>query len=218
MFISKDPPLIFVHVPKAAGTAITKALEKVLQLDRQLASIEGHSTALEIRKHVGEEFWNRALKFGVVRNPWERRVSCWLELCKNDDLEQIMLQDFGDFAGWLRWIEKNWPPRFDMPGTQLAPRYRRYSHLSQLDYLSDESGQILVDHVLHFEKAGKHFEQLCKENIISDGELPVIYRTRSHQKHAKVGDYRSFYTEETRDIIGRVYHDSIERFGYSFDQ
>jgi len=67
MPISNELELIFIHIPKNAGTAITNS--KTAKFFSG-----GHQSAKEIMNQYPKE-WNQYFKFAVVRNPWDRVVS-----------------------------------------------------------------------------------------------------------------------------------------------
>ena len=60
--------VLFIHIPKAAGTSITDVL-----YGRRI----GHFTLVEYRNFLGEEFIDSKFKFTVVRNPINRLYSAW---------------------------------------------------------------------------------------------------------------------------------------------
>lgn len=66
--------LLFIHVPKSAGMSISRFCKKgdgptVLRGNRP------HAPASIVRSQVGEEVFDGATKFAVVRNPIDRYVS-----------------------------------------------------------------------------------------------------------------------------------------------
>jgi hypothetical protein len=73
MFISEK--LVFVHLPKMAGSHITHLLGQI---------VEGETTK---RQHisVNDELFNKGVPFvGAVRNPWQWYVSQWAYGCDNE--------------------------------------------------------------------------------------------------------------------------------------
>ena len=65
--------IIFIHIPKNAGTSI----EEALNLTEMRSSVEfpspQHLIPSEVKKKV--DFWDRAFKFTVVRDPYTRAES-----------------------------------------------------------------------------------------------------------------------------------------------
>ena len=74
-FISKE--LIFIHVPKAAGTSVKVTLKKNLnEANYENIDNNDHHSYLQIVKIDNKLFRNR-ISFALVRNPYERFVSIY---------------------------------------------------------------------------------------------------------------------------------------------
>lgn len=70
MPISHTRRMVFVHVPKNAGTAITLAKGMEFQM-------EGHHKWTEYQSCLGKEKWEEYFKFSVIRNAWDRLYSSY---------------------------------------------------------------------------------------------------------------------------------------------
>ena len=56
------------------------------------------------------------------------------------------------------------------------------------------------------------------ENIIADFKpLQLYFETTEPIMVPKLGDYRPYYTDETRELVEKLYAEDIARFGYTFD-
>ena len=66
MKFCKKQKLLFIHVPKCAGTSIGECFD--------MKGGPAHATALAT-KNKEPETWNTYLKFTTVRNPWEVELS-----------------------------------------------------------------------------------------------------------------------------------------------
>ena len=69
--IIKNKKLLFVHIPRTAGTAI----EKSLSVPRGKAVMAQHKT---FKEYLDKQSFNSYFKFSFVRNPWDRIVSWYL--------------------------------------------------------------------------------------------------------------------------------------------
>jgi hypothetical protein len=79
MVIIDDPPLLFVHIPKTAGTSITEALRPKGDRHHPLCLPRGypHETVEEFARRVGEDVFRSYTSFCVVRQPLERFLSMY---------------------------------------------------------------------------------------------------------------------------------------------
>ena len=68
--VSSKYPLIFLHIPKCAGTSLCN----MLQIPKDS---RGHGSYEELKRRINPEIWNNHKKFTVVRNPFDRIVSTY---------------------------------------------------------------------------------------------------------------------------------------------
>jgi hypothetical protein len=69
-----------------------------------------------------------------------------------------------------------------------------------------------VDFVGYFENLPSDFAVVA-ERLGIDASLERVNTTLN-----KEGDYKSYYTNTTRNIVSEMYRDDIEVFGYDFDK
>lgn len=211
MVLCYQPPFLFVHIDKAAGSSIALALSPIesrrknsrwrkrllwlgplnrLGLYRQL-EFPAHAHASEAKRCLPPEIYNRIFKFAFVRNPWDRLVSRYAYLSKNQDHPRHefvkRLKSFEDYVDWE------------------IRRGKFFQHT----YVTDREGKLIVDFIGYYERLREDFAKVC-ERLNVKAELPRA-NTSSHR------DYRTYYTPETRDLVGRYFQKDIELFGYNFD-
>src|SRR5687768_492427 len=121
--------VIFVHINKTGGTSIEQALGLRFQ----------HKTALELRAELGRRNWERQFSFAFVRNPWDKVASHYRYRVKTNQT------DLGThtipFDEWVRLAY----------GEQDAKYYDQPKmFMPQVDWISDEQGEIMVDFVGRF--------------------------------------------------------------------
>ena len=178
---------IFIHINKTGGSSVVKALGAKFQ----------HKTALEKISELGWDVWNQKFTFAFVRNPWDKVVSQYHYRSRTN---KTNLRDNPvEFRQWVR-----------LAYGEKAPQY--YDHPKmfqpQLDWISDESGKVLVDFVGRFESFQQDFEEACRR----------LHRTVNlpHLKKSERRSYREYYDDETRDIIQTWYQKDIDHFGYKY--
>jgi hypothetical protein len=212
MEISYGHRFIFIHVYRVGGQSISQALapysydpgtryarvpllRKLGQSGRIRSLRErnyGHIKAKELKAALPPEVFDRFFKFAFVRNPWEWLVSTYHYVAQRPDNPQHELfRSFGSFEGFLDWrINRNRP---DL----------------QTEFVLSDSGELLVDFVGRFESLAEDMGTVC-ERLAIEATLP-------HKNRSIHGDFREYYTPETRALVADTYRDDIEFFGYSFD-
>jgi len=211
MIVSHKHNFIFVHIFRTAGRSFTKAL---MQFGEQ--EIPGqthrHHTAAEIRDLVGPEFWEQSFTFAVIRNPWERLLSQYLyhiqtvrefksrhgqKPTKVARRTQKNMRRFRNFDAFIHWFAVK----------EELNEWTRHK-LTQSEFLFEDSGEQLVDHIMRFENLESDMKVL-EEKLALDIDLPFI----NHQPHRH---YSEYYTDGTRSIVADVCRHEIDRFCYTF--
>lgn len=212
MLLSYSHKFLFIHIPKTAGTSITKALEPysynpdrllrwpILRRVRKRHIVAhrelfersgGHGTALEARRLIGQSPFRRLFKFAVVRNHWDWHVSLYHFVLQDPNhVHYPLIKSLGSFTEYVKW----------------AAQSRWYV---QKDFVADGSGRLLVDFIGRFESLQQDFEYICRRLGLKVS-LP-------HLNGSPHVDYRTYYTAETEALIGDAYRDGIRFFGYTFD-
>lgn len=218
MLVSYDPPFMFVHIDKAAGSNIQHALRpfmkakgrsklrRLLRLFGPLTRVGGFHRQLEFSEHASAAAVKRSLppqiyaglyKFAFVRNPWDRLVSRHAYLLrKTEHAHSREVNRLGSFDAYLRW--------------ELSRTGRGGGMRHQADYVLGTGGELIVDRIGYFENLEKDFTEICRR-IGIPASLPPP------KSHAPRRDYRSFYSDETRALVAEAYDRDIRLLGYTFD-
>jgi chondroitin 4-sulfotransferase 11 len=201
--IDRDLKLIFVHIQKTGGMAISRALGGIDHPP------EKHRTALELRTIYGEAAWNQCTKFAFVRNPWDRLVSWWSMIDGRRD-QMKMSQSGNVFFNYVLENATNFEEFLfncqdeihDMDGHKWIFR-------NQLDYLLDEHGDLMVDFIGRFELLEDNFKTFTSQYLNRSYSISKI----NASNHSK---YQKYYTEKTRLLVANAYKKDIDAFGYTF--
>lgn len=224
MLISHRKKFVFVHIYKTAGTSITDlflpyarlrdrlvfkflptrmAASLIIRImgwyddgHKQFTGVHKHAPAIEIKKYMGAKKFDRYYSFVFVRNPFDLMVSLYFYIRQNaahKDHKRLQEMEFTDFVRW----EIDSKPRL------------------QYDFISDpESGEIIVDYIGYFERINEDLEFLKnKFGIRAAGE--VKHKNPSSQRDKK--DYRSYYTDEARELVASYFRKDLDELGYDFD-
>lgn len=205
MILTKHPQLIFVHNQKTAGMSIEYLLKKELS---GVKLLEQHSSALDGMKKLGKEEWDSYYSFGFVRNPWERLVSWCVMMQETKPRENNKLWDYihNKANTFEEFILK-------CTGTITEDRdgyvYEKSFIKPQLEYFTDEEGRIITTFIGRYENLQTEINEIFQQNGLPPYELPVTNTTKKK-------DYRTYYTEETKEIVAKRFKKDIDYFGYEF--
>ena len=212
--------LIFIHIPKTAGTSIrvlasstfgkdytrcphVKKNTKIVLNEQAVFTDLRHISAGVLLSEgiISREWWNNAVKLAVVRNPWDRLVSMYHSMKKQGRYKKYPIFDcFSTFATEIssssRWIKP-----------VCGYSTNKLSHANpQVEWLKWG-----VDVVLRFESLESDWSSLCERVGIHCKALP-------HLEKSDRKKYQDYYDDDLAERVGRFYQEDASRFSYTFDQ
>ena len=157
-----------------------------------------HAKAKDVQKELPPDVFNEFFKFAFVRNPWDLQVSMYHFMLRDPDIPRhAEVKACGNFDAFVEWVVKTPDP------------YPKGITKRQSEMLADSHGKLLVDFIGRYETISADYARVC-EKVGIDAPLPHL--NKSDHK-----DYRSYYTDHTRDLVAEHFKSDIELFGYSFD-
>ena len=207
--------LIFIHIPKCAGSSINSFYfgnQKLNWKEPNYGSLHGwcpqrkihlqHATAQELLETdlVSKQNWKEYFKFTFIRNPWDRAYSDYLWIQKDrkihGNFKEYLLQE-GPFDKVLN--DKN---TMEYRGDHVVP---------QSDFFSEE-GMYKLDFVGRFENLNADIENINQQLSISE-----VFQTHAKKSRNRFSHYSHFYTNSWKKSVEQKYKNDIEIFGYQFD-
>jgi len=221
MLISDSRRLLFVHIQKTGGESIAKLLAQQLPDIRRFGA--KHEFARSGMAQLGSA-WNQYFKFAFVRNPWDRLVSWYsmIEQAKEISWQSALLNRRKKSHLRQRRDNPLWQYVYDNSSTfdefikncvaeiesgEGAPYSFAYN---QIDYLTDENGNVIVDFIGRFEKFSEDLKEIGTQIGIRISE--ITRANPSAHRH-----YTSYYTPEVEKIVRERFARDIQYFGYKFE-
>ncbi len=195
--------LLFIHIPKTAGTSIHHILSKadvslssdILNRNIEKTQLHQHSTALEWKTALGENSWQKLFSFCLVRNPWDLMVSSyfwWVQKANqfpNHLRNSIIIKNLGSFD---RFIHSRYGRYFinECPGAMSD----WYSH----------QGSDLVHFVGRVEDFDNSIQYVLQQTKAPLSVLPSVHKNTTLRK-----EYRKYYSKSGKKIVELRFADVI---------
>ena len=208
MIISHKHEFIFFAVPKTATHAVRELLrmhmgsrdweqqalygKQALPIPALAKLIHGHISVREIKPHLDLAVWQSYIKFGFVRNPYDRFISVCFFLNRNNE----------QFAGQpLSWMKAALGRDQFRQRILVRPQYQQ---------LVDHNGDIALDYVARYESIDDSVAELSELLNLPLSALP----TKNTSEH---GAYTAYYDDELREMVSEFYQGDFKMFCYNHD-
>ena len=197
MIISDSHKFVFHHVPKTGGSSITAALAPYCRNYEGVVASEDtkgwqwgfhkpYYMHHPIRSYEAGDIPEGYYSFAFVRNPFSAVVSAW---------NPTKFKHFDEFVDHEIFT-----------GVEIVGRY------TQMGWLADEAGNLLVDCVGRYENLAQDFYE-----IVGTIGVPLMILPKRNITKDKVHDsYREYYSPTSRHLVERKYKRDLEFFGYEF--
>jgi Sulfotransferase family len=150
--------------------------------------------------------WEEYYKFAFVRNPWDRLVSWYSMVTKFPKGGNELWRYVRDNSSTFEEFIYNCTDEVEVKkGVYYSFTY------NQLDYVTDEYGDLLVDFIGRLENFDEDVHEVF-DRIGVDLET-VPHKNRSRHQH-----YSTFYAPDTEMIVRERFKRDIEYFGYEFER
>ena len=173
---------IFVHIPKAAGVSINKALFVNLA--------GGHYSIKHYEKIYHPKTFNKYFKFTFIRHPFGRLFSAYNFLKQGgfDEFDRIWAEEnILQFRCYEHFV-KEW--------VSIENIYKKEHFTPQFEYLILKDGNLGVNFIGRVENIENDFEFICKK-------LGINAKLEHLNKYQKIESY--YIDKEMERIIRTVY-------------
>lgn len=201
MTINHEKKLIFIHIPKNAGTSIIKAMGlENLYMDKSIK---------EYKEHYGD-YWNEYKKFTVVREPIDRFISAY-KFARMDE------------SGWFsatgeEGLEKH--HHYELCNEMNINEYVSYLYTNKKEFnrwiapqtfiLSNKNGEREIDYYVRYEnlledlqKIGiDKIEKLNSSKIKDEKTIELTKKSKNQLYQIYDIDYQNFsYIKDTKQLF-----------------
>lgn len=196
MSLSQKHKSIFIHIPKNGGTSVCDALGMGKSL---------HYTYKWYDKNYPDE-WEDWFKFTIVRNPWDRLVSCY-EYAKAEK------------SYWHNNVGEELTPH---PDFELI---KRISFKETVDILYKYRGHRILKHAGWLPQVHWLWDDSIKKEFIVDKIYRIEDLSSLEKKFniklkkinvTKKKPYKEYYTPELIDKVSQIYEQDIKTLKYEF--
>ncbi|MDF1695881.1 MAG: sulfotransferase family 2 domain-containing protein [Saprospiraceae bacterium] len=191
MIVSHTKKFVFIHIQRTGGSSLINVLHNKLSANVQIYAQHGNSKSDE--NYLLDKYKDY-FKFSMVRNPWERMLS-WFLLIYKDQLT-TMNQSRKQFEQFLH---------DDLAFAKGDP----YFHYNQIDYITQENGTFVTDRILRFENYNKEIHCLWDKLAMPKEDIPKM-------NPSIAVNYSDYYTDQSRRLIEQKCKKDIDFFGYTF--
>lgn len=212
--ISHIHKVIFIHVPKCAGSSIEYYFE-VQPFDWREPNFETlcgwdprrkihlqHATAQQMLELelVDEKIWNNYFKFSFIRNPWDRAYSDYYWMMRETGIRD-------SFENFL--LKKN---QFsDVLNNQEVKEYRGDHLIPQINFLKVNE-KIDLDFIGRFENFSSDFKKI--RSMLGLERDMGFHAKKSTKKHPH---YSYLYNKKRMKLVQKLYQEDVSYFDYFFE-
>ena len=213
--ISHKHKVIFIHIPKCAGSSIRDFLFDYPKLDWRKPNYDllygwcperkihlQHATSNQLLDLglISKKTWKEYFKFAFIRNPYDRAYSDYLWIQKDRNIK-------GSFKDY---ITKSGD--FKKVFTNKSVKEYRGDHLLQQTEFFDFEGLMKMDFIGKFENIHNdmnHLKQLLHINKKFDSHAKKSVNKKKH--------YSLFYTTKKKQLVESHFAKDLSTLDYDFE-
>ena len=204
-FVSDSHQVVYIRILKCASTSMLR--EFLPLIDSRLNGPHFSDEQLDVlgfyyKKKVVLKSQNSYKKFALVRDPFQRIVSVYL------DLFDPAATTFTYAAYWFGVLRANMTFKEFIRTIDQIPTSLLGPHLIPQSYILRKASFVEDIMVFRIDKDAEALREFLQNYGLS---LPHL------NKHPVNYDYRSYYDAETLSMVGQLYSGDVKLFGYEED-
>ncbi|UKM63636.1 sulfotransferase family protein [Flavobacteriaceae bacterium GSB9] len=206
--ISYTNNFVFIHIPKNAGTAISKSFG---------IETSKHNTVKEYISAMGEKKYGSMLSFAFVRNPFSRFISLYNYARMEESYYHSSINP--DKAIYGKHMDYDILKHASIEEAALLLKAGKLVHNpphtqwhTQCFWLKDQNKNLNVKYLGRFEDVDFHLRNL--RQLLGCKEVRALSKLNASSKTTL--DYRGLIDKGTRAVLEDVYKEDLETFNYDF--
>lgn len=191
MIIDHQHKIVYIAIPKTGTTSTENYLKKVLPNSKN-GVYHKHIKAKDIKKRLPN--YDEYFKFAVVRNPYDWYVSWYTYRQRPNSNFKTNNMTF------IEYLNRKPPSKV---------------HPDQFDFISDNSGKIIVDKIIRYEDGVENeINKLLKSRGI---QIPTTLMPKKNISHKRKNrPYREFYNDKSIQLVKKLQPKTLNYFNYAF--
>ena len=203
--IDRDKKIIFIHIPRTAGTSV----ETLLQIPFNLNNLHGihnnkalqHLTATQIKNTIPKNLFDNSWIFSIIRHPYSRMVSEFYWRPKLQLSISPQLKNNTNFIFFLRKVLK-------IVENKQYQHTLFHDHFIPLYEFLTIDNKLIPNYILRFENL--HLDiPILKKKLNINIDLPKLEKTIYSKKYTK-----SILTPRAKLIIQQIYKKDFKYFQF----
>ncbi len=201
--------------------------DKYKRVEQNSKGFWTHMTPREIKRKVGKNVWDNYFKFSVCRNPWDIMVCRYFGIKrkkeqggKNKKFRIKKINFTPPYNKKIRKIirilyyklRKINTENFENFLETIPPKFIEPNFYNTRFYFDKKGRPWDIDYFIRYENLEKDYKKLCEIINVPYKPLPRLKsKIRKDKKH-----YSDYYNERTKKLVGDIFREQIEYFGYKF--
>jgi hypothetical protein len=191
--------VVFVHPPRSSGTSIEYSiLQKVRSTPPfQVPDSVKHYRASQIKDQMGDDRWNAAYKFGIVRNPYDLLAS--LFVTDEPNYNRYNSKSGNGMADFLAVL------KFNLERDNLSIPMKWEHGTTCSDYMDEE-----LDFIIKYETRKEDIGEVNKVLKQIGLKIDSSQVKRSHTNKDK--NYIGYFDPVSKQLVKRLFKEDFDRW------
>lgn len=196
--------ILHINICRNASSSISRAFKTTFP---QYETVNQHHSINSLCVPPPDGVISTYRSFTVVRNPYDRAVSMWLWHPKRWGLP---------FKGFFQRVEAGWYARRGRRYSPISGLGIDWPHVPQIDWLTNEAGQVQIDKILRYETLQEDMDALCIDWQLPQIQIPYLNTSQERTGKRRL-TWRFYYDPESFNMVGNYFRKDFEAFNYKLE-